>query len=70
MDQDITPPTGQLKLSVKTLRTSKWKSTIHKTKQVLVSFLRINPNLTLRKALKQRIDEICLWLDIEDKDTK
>ena len=33
-------------------------------------FLGINPNLTLRKALKQRIDEICLWLDIEDKDWK
>ena len=33
-------------------------------------FLGINPKLTLRKALKQRIDEICLWLDLDDEDTK
>ena len=24
----------------------------------------------MRKALKQRIDDICLWLDLDDKDTK
>ena len=33
-------------------------------------FLGINQKLTLRKALKQRIDEICLWLDLDDEDTK
>ena len=33
-------------------------------------FLGINPKLKLRKALKQRIDEICLWLDLDDEDTK
>ena len=32
-------------------------------------FLGINPKLTLRKGLKQRIDEICLWLDLDDDDT-
>ena len=26
--------------------------------------------MTLRQALKQRIDEICLWLDLDDEDTK
>ena len=30
----------------------------------------INPKLTLRKALKQKIDDICLWLDLDDEDTK
>ena len=38
-------------------------------KQVL-DFLGINPKLTLRKALKQRIDEIRLWLDLDNEDTK
>ena len=33
-------------------------------------FLGINPKLTLRTVLKQRIDEICLWLDLDDEDTK
>ena len=33
-------------------------------------FLGINPKLTLRKELKQRIDEICLWLNLDDEDTK
>ena len=33
-------------------------------------FLGVNPKLTLRKALKQKIDEICLWLDLDDEDTK
>ena len=33
-------------------------------------FLEINPKLTLRKALKQRIDEIYIWLDLDDEDTK
>ena len=33
-------------------------------------FLGINPKLALRKALKQRIDKICLWLDLGDEDTK
>ena len=33
-------------------------------------FLGVNPKLTLRKALKQKIDEICLWLDFNDEDTK
>ena len=32
-------------------------------------FLGVNPKLTLRKALKQKIDEICLWLDSDDEDT-
>ena len=30
----------------------------------------VNPKLTLRKALKQKIDDICLWLDLDDEDTK
>ena len=33
-------------------------------------FLGVNPKLTLRKALKQKVDEICLWLDLDDEDTK
>lgn len=33
-------------------------------------FLGINPKLTLRKALKQKIDEIFLWLDLDDEDIK
>ena len=33
-------------------------------------FLGINPKLTLRKALKQRIDESYLWLDLDDEDPK
>ena len=33
-------------------------------------FLGVNPKLTLRKALKQKIDEMCLWLDLDDEDTK
>jgi len=33
-------------------------------------FLGINPKLTLRTVLKHRIDEICLWLDLDDEDTK
>ena len=33
---------------------------------------RNQPKLTLRKSLKQRIDDICLWLDLDlnDEDTK
>ena len=33
-------------------------------------FLGVNPKLTLRNALKQKIDDICLWLDLDDEDTK
>ena len=33
-------------------------------------FLEINPKRSLRKALKQRIDDISLWLDLDDEDTK
>ena len=33
-------------------------------------FLGVNPKLTLRKALKQKIDEIYLWFDLDDEDTK
>ena len=33
-------------------------------------FLGVNPKLTLRKALKQNIDEICLWLDLDDEEIK
>ena len=33
-------------------------------------FLGISPKLTLRTVLKQRIDKICLWLDLDDEDTK
>ena len=32
-------------------------------------FLGVNPKLTLRKALKQKIDKICLWIDLDDEDT-
>ena len=40
-------------------------------KEASIGFvLGINPKLTLTKALKQRIDEICLWLDLDDEDTK
>ena len=33
-------------------------------------FLGINPKLTLRNVLKQKIDDICTWLDLDDDDTK
>ena len=33
-------------------------------------FLGINPKLTLRKALKEKIDDIITWLDLDDDDTK
>ena len=33
-------------------------------------FLGINPKLTLRKALKDKIDHIITWLDLDDDDTK
>ena len=33
-------------------------------------FLGINPKLTLRNVLKQKIDNICTWLDLDDDDTK
>ena len=40
-------------------------------KEASIGFsLGINPKLTLRTVLKQRIDEICLWLDLDDEDTK
>ena len=32
--------------------------------------LGINPKLTLRRVLKQRIDKIYIWLDLDDEDTK
>ena len=33
-------------------------------------FLRINPKLRLRKVLKQKIDDICIWIDLDEEDTK
>ena len=33
-------------------------------------FLGINPKLTLRKALKEKIDDIITCLDLDDDDTK
>ena len=33
-------------------------------------FLGINPKLTLRKALKEKIDDIITWFDIENDDIK
>ena len=33
-------------------------------------FLRINPKLTLRNALKGKIDDIITWFDLDDDDTK
>ena len=36
----------------------------------IVFFLGINPKLTLRKALKEKIDDIITWLDLDDDDTK
>ena len=30
----------------------------------------VNPKLTLRKALKQKIDDIYLWLDLDYEDAK
>ena len=33
-------------------------------------FLRINPKLTLRKTLKETIDGVITWLDLDDNDTK
>ena len=32
--------------------------------------MEIKSKLTLHKALQQRIDEICLWLDLDDEDIK
>ena len=33
-------------------------------------FLGVNPKLTLRKVIKQKIDDIFLWLDLGDEDMK
>ena len=33
-------------------------------------FLGINPKLTLRKARKEKIDDIITWIDLDDDDTK
>ena len=33
-------------------------------------FLGINPKLTLRKALKEKIDDIITWIDLDDNETK
>ena len=33
-------------------------------------FLGINPKLTLRKVLKEKIDDIITWIDLDDNDTK
>ena len=61
MNQDITPPTQAY------LKMEKYNS----QKEASIGFfLGINPKLTLRKTLKQRIDEICLWLDLDDEVTK
>ena len=38
-------------------------------KQVLDFFLGINPKLTLQKSLKDKIDDIITWLDLDDDDT-
>ena len=49
---------------------SKWRNTTPGKKASIEFLLEINPKLTLRKALKQKIDELCLWLDLDDEDTK
>ena len=36
----------------------------------IVSFLGINSKLTLRNVLKEKIDKIYTWLDLDDDDTK
>lgn len=35
----------------------------------IIFFLGINPKLILRKALKEKIDDIIMWLDLNDNDT-
>ena len=32
--------------------------------------LGINPKLILRKSMKQKVDDICLWFDLDDSDTQ
>ena len=39
------------------------------TDESIEFFLDINPKLILRKLLKETIDEICTWLDLDDDDT-
>ena len=46
------------------------KKYISQQKASIGFFLGINPKLNLRKSLKQRIDDICLWLDLDNEDTK
>lgn len=33
-------------------------------------FFKINPKFTLRYVLKQKIEEICIWINLDDEDTK
>ena len=42
----------------------------NRRKHAFVFSLEINPKLTLRKALKDKIDDIITWLDLDDDDTK
>ena len=49
------------------LRMRKYES---QTEASIGFFLGINPKLTLRKALKDKIDHIITWLDLDDDDTK
>ena len=55
---------------MRTLPSSKLKKYNSQKEARIRFFLEINPKLTLRKALKQRIDEIYIWLDLDDEDTK
>ena len=48
----------------------KYESRYNSQKEASVGFfLEIDSKLTLRKALKQKIDKICLSLDLYDEDT-
>ena len=40
------------------------------TEESIGFFLGISPKLTLRKVLKERIDDIITWLDLDDDDIK
>ena len=70
MAQDITPTNGIIEILCENLAYLKIEKYNSQQEVSIGFFLGINPKLTLRKALKQRIDEICLWVDFDDEDTK
>ena len=70
MAQDITPPKGIIETLRENFAYLKLKKYNSQQEASIGFFLGINPTLTLRKALNQRIDDIYLWLDLNDEDIK